>query len=81
MIYLAVGQLLVMTMLIGLLLYVARSGQEEREALEDRLMAICHPIALTHVDAVKNSEMAHVRYVGEEAQSARNGATDASATT
>jgi hypothetical protein len=80
MIYVALMQCVLIGLLTALLLYVIRSGQEERRELEDRLMAMCHPMALTHVDAVRGDVQGSVNYVDEESYTAR-GANHADAST
>lgn len=62
------------------ILMVTKSAADERRELEDRLMAVFTPMALTHVDAVRAVEPeGSIRYVDEESYTAR-GANNADAT-
>lgn len=79
MIYVALIQCVLIGLLTAVLLFSLKSGQEERRELEDRLMAMCHPVALTQVDAVRGDVGGSVSYVNEEPYTARNGADNANA--
>jgi hypothetical protein len=71
--YVALIEALLVGALIAVLWYHMKCSMMERQALEDRLMAICHPVALTHVDALRDTAPGVVNYVGEEPYSAKTG--------
>lgn len=65
MIYLMIVQALVIVAAVMAIIAVVRQGRSERENLEDRLMAICHPVAQIQVS--KDRSPGAVKYVDEEA--------------
>jgi hypothetical protein len=55
--------------IFGLLWQTERS-REERKELEDRLMAICHPVAQTQISSERSPMRGTLSYVNEEPYSA-----------
>lgn len=64
-------QLLVIAYGIWAILELNSRSRDERKELEDRLMAICQPIPLTHVMATRTESQNDITYVDEEADTAR----------
>lgn len=53
------------------MLKLEERARDERQALEDRLMAICEPIPLSQVMANRTEPLGAVTYVDEEPSTAR----------
>lgn len=67
MIYLMVVQSIVTIAAIVAIVKSVQSARDERRELEDRLLAVCHPLAQTQVSSERNYKPGGVKYVGEEA--------------
>lgn len=71
MIYLAISQGIIITALVCLVYCLSQDAREERRELEDRLMAICHPVPMIQVDNTRREPLGSISYVGEEPSTAR----------
>lgn len=81
MIFLMVTQSIVTLAAVGAIVVVIRSSKDERSRLEDRLMAICHPVAQTQVMSERTGPTGLVNYVDEEPYSAKLEMSNANSST
>jgi sensor histidine kinase regulating citrate/malate metabolism len=70
MIYVVIAQTVVIAACLFVIQFLVTQASTERQELEDRLMAICHPMAQTQVSAERSPVDSTVSYVGEENYSA-----------
>jgi hypothetical protein len=63
--------LLVIAFGMWVMLKLVEKAKDERRELEDRLMAVLEPVALTHVMAARTESEGSVTYVDEEEPTAR----------
>lgn len=66
MIYIALTELLIIAGALYVIFLIVQAAQSERKDLEDRLMALTQPLALTHVEGVRERIPGSVSYMDEE---------------
>lgn len=71
MMYVAIMEAVVILAAILAIVFLVLQAEAERQDLEDRLMAICHPLAQTQVSAERNLTKGTVTFVDEEPYSTR----------
>lgn len=72
MIYLVIIEAISVIAALYVILRVVEAAQDERRELEDRLLAVCHPIAMTQVASHRGETQGEVNYVDEESSTARS---------